>query len=264
MRTDMSVRYTDVHTCISGSDWHGKILAGHSGIPELCMNLDSSGVALCKDRPKVKAGCCAGFFIKRYNMPGFFTQLRRRFKTPRPYRALAGALQLEKIGIATPEVIAALVETRNWVRREYLVTTSLSANSQTFLNAVSDGANADDLWQKLCCGVIPELCRLHDSGWIHGDLSIRNIYCDRDSGRYGFIDLDGMECCGRILPTADRCREIARLVSSYLIVFRAIEHRDEFICRAIESYRNSGGTSLKPDDVAAAMKSMIIRGEKYL
>jgi tRNA A-37 threonylcarbamoyl transferase component Bud32 len=259
----MSVRWNDVRLYASGAHWRGKILAGVSGIPELCMSLDSSGVALCKDRPKIKAGCINGYFIKRYNLPGFITQLRRRFKTPRPLKVLAGAEQLGKLGIYTPEVIAALVENRKLLRREFLVTAELPETTVTLHQKFRAAREPREIWELLMLRFVPDLCRLHDSGWVHGDLNLRNITFDSASGKCGLIDLDGMEKFSAPLSIRKRSREIARLVSGYSFMTRDTAPRDELISCAIDTYRKSCGVELDRNVIKTVTEQMIVRGGKY-
>ena len=93
---------------VSGSLWHGKVLEGVAGIVDLCIRVDAPEAVICKDRPKITAVCIDGCFVKRYNLPGFLTRLRRRFKRPRPLLALDGATALEDLGIAADLTIAGL------------------------------------------------------------------------------------------------------------------------------------------------------------
>ena len=69
--------YCKQRICVPGGVWHGKVLEGVSGIVDLCKKIDSPGAVVCKDRPKITAVCTDGCFIKRYNLPGFLTRLRR-------------------------------------------------------------------------------------------------------------------------------------------------------------------------------------------
>ena len=83
----------------SGAFWCGKLRAGVTGITAVCLELDDPESDFIQDRPKITVARAGGFFVKRYNLPGFFTQLRRLFKTSRLQSVLRGAEHLNKLGI---------------------------------------------------------------------------------------------------------------------------------------------------------------------
>lgn len=233
-----------------GAFWRGLAADPAAGpvLAELCGALDAPDTALCKDRPKIKAGCRENRFIKRYNLPGFWTQFRRRFRTPRPFRALAGAEHLAALGLETPRVVAALVETRNWVRREFLITELLPPGVELLSEAVArKGADRRRLWELVLAELLPRVAALHDSGWVHGDLSLRNVYFHPDTGRCGFLDLDGAARRGRRgAPTGLREKETARVVSSFVLYARDPGSAATLLREAAERYADCSGVRLDP------------------
>ncbi len=194
-----------------------------AGLPALCGELNSSSCRFLKNRKKVTAAAAGGLFVKRYNLPGFFTQLRRRFKTPRPELARRAAVHLAAIGIPTPPVLAAFTEQRGFRIREYLITCLLPPQTR-FMNQVCREMPSGEAWSLLCRTLIPMVAGYHDAGFFHGDLNLRNIYLDNDN-RPGLMDLDGAKIFPGSVPVDLRAREIARLISSFLIC-----RRDDSIC----------------------------------
>ncbi|MBQ9803220.1 MAG: phosphotransferase [Lentisphaeria bacterium] len=256
--------YCKQRICVPGGVWHGKVLEGVSGIVDLCKKIDSPGAVVCKDRPKITAVCTDGCFIKRYNLPGFLTRLRRRFKRPRPLLALDGAAALETLGIATPQVLAALIESGSWFfRREYLVTRELAADDQLFSRICTPGT-AETSWNVLLDKVLPPLCRMHDAGWSHGDLSLRNIFLTAGAAEAGFIDLDGMRHRRGGLTIRHRAAEVARLVSSFMHYTRNVSAGATLVEDAVRRYNALTAEALTPETVTGAMGNMLRRVEKLV
>jgi hypothetical protein len=248
----------------SGSVWHGSVLDGFAGIVELCGRINAPEAVLCKDRPKITAACVGGCFVKRYNLPGFLTRLRRRFKRPRPQYALDGAIALGALHIATPKVVAALVETRGLsLRREYLVTGLLTPDDRQFSSICAE-TDRKTAWQLLLDKVIPPVRRMHDAGWMHGDLSLRNVYLPENAPEAGFIDLDGMRRRGKALPERYRTIEAARLVSSFLHYSCDTADAARLALELTARYNSCGTDKITPEAVFAAMKPMMRRVEKYI
>ena len=246
----------------SGARWRGFAAGDAAGFAALCGKLDGPEAVLCKDRPKITAGCVDGYFIKRCNLPGLLTQLRRRLRTPRPWRALAGARQLAALGIDTPAVAAALTESRGWVRREFLVTAALEPETEFFNRALDRGAPPETVWRKLMEDVLPLLVRLHDSGWIHGDVNLRNLYL-RPDGRCGMVDLDGMTPRRGGVAARFRVGETARLVSSFMICARDTGDAAERCREAAERYTAAGNFPLDAAAVRRAVRPLLERGKRY-
>lgn len=250
----MTEKFESVFLKESGRFWCGKIRTGVTGMTAVCRKLDAPGNVIFKDRPKITAGAVDGFFVKRYNLPGFFTRLRRRFKTPRPLVVLRGAEKLAALGIRTPEVYAALVEKKWFFRREYLVTQLLDKNCRML----------DDLPENECYKVvtgkfIPMLKVMHDAGMSHGDLNLRNCFVWQD-GEAGLVDLDGSAVGRHQLDMKVRAVELARIISSFLLHFRKLDEAERFTAKVLKIYggKVSAAATLK------AVEKFFQRGKKYL
>lgn len=150
---------------------------------------------ILKDSNTTTCGEYSGIFIKQYNRKGFWKSLKRFFGYPRAYKCLAVSLLLEEMPLLTPKVLHA--------SRYYLVTEMLG-DSTYFI-----------VWEpEKVSDFLPFLARLHEGGIAHGDLSLRNIYFDRDSGKYGLIDFDGVIIKRTPLSRKERSWELARVLSS--------------------------------------------------
>jgi len=230
------------------------------------MLLDAPETLIFKHRKKIKAGAVNGFFVKRYNLPGVFNQLRSYFKTPRPYRVQKGAQILSQADIKTPEIAGAFISWKGFRRREYLVTALLDEKNQ-FLSKMLFAGRKDEVWQLLTDKFIPALKRLHDSGAIHGDLSMRNLYISEESCA-GMIDLDGMKFFTKAVPQAAREAELGRLISSFYMsipyapgeIDTDVPVPEEKIIQALRCYSGQ----LDAGNVRSCTEKFIRRGRKYL
>ena len=245
----------------AGSSWYGLTRTGFTGAAELCRKLDTDEAVMIKDRSKISTGITGGFFVKRYNMPGFFTQLRRRFKTSRTKIVLHGAEALEKLGITTPAVMAVAVETRSFFnRREFLITALLDEKDQ-LLNEFVKSTPPVQAWQTVREKLIPAVARIHEAGIAHGDLNMRNCFLSA-GGEAGFIDLDGTKIYRGKVPGKIRCREIARLVSGFLLVAKCFDRTAEMTDEAVEDYRKLTGADISAADIRKATEMFISRRNK--
>ena len=235
-----------------GCVWHGRARAGWSGCVEVCEALDAPGTELFHDSAKIRAGQAGGFFVKRYNLPGWITQLRRLFKPSRPEVVRHGAELLTALHIPTPQVMATAARWHFLWRREYLVTAMLAPGDR-LLNEPLSGSAAAALWTMLLEKFLPMLVKLHDAGGIHGDLNLRNCYVSA-AGEAGLIDLDGMVTRRRPLRAAVREAELARLVSSYLKLCGIAEDWMEHAVRAADRYRELSGMKLSAAAVFRRME----------
>ena len=179
-------------------------------LPDL-LNLPDAGHArLCKAGNSVKAAADGTFFVKRYRHRGFLKSLRHIFCPARPLLGIAGALHAEKVSIATPEVLAGLRQKRFGILPEYdwLITRDLG-DTAVF-------ADKMPLTEELANALIQLLYTMHSSGMEHGDVNLRNLYFDRQSERWGIIDLDNCKLFSHPLSRKRCGRELARLASSFM------------------------------------------------
>lgn len=161
------------------------------------------------------------FFVKHYRKNGLWRTLKRLLQFPRAWRCLGAALLLEKTELKTPRVLLA--------SRFYLVTEVLPPGA-VFLTEQPEAM----------FDFIPSLARMHEAGLSHGDLNLRNLY--KQDGDFGLIDLDSARWFEGGVPSRERIRELARLVSSYLKqTGLAPEKAQAVIAEAAERYRQKTG-----------------------
>ena len=256
----MSGQYRRFHARFAGTAWRGMVAEAidPADVAALCDKLDAPDTTVLSDRPKIKTGSREGYFIKRYNLPGFFTQIRRRFRLARPFKVLAGAEHFAELGIETPRVVAALIENRGLIRRELLVTELLPEDAVLFSPAVEDGEDRDELWRRLRDDLLPLVVKLHDSGWVHGDLSLRNLYYRRGTEICGFIDLDGTVRKSRGgLALPHREKELARIVSSFLLRTRTPDNTVARLREMTERYETLAGVRLDRRELSRRLHDFV-------
>ena len=168
---------------------------------------DEPGMRLCKMRSRGRATVGNGVFLKEYVYGSRFERWRRKFMVPRPFIALAAAHRLEALGVPTPRVLAAARGAApDGTLRDLLVTEALPED-------VRFGNSPEMEPETLSEVLIPVMRHLHEGGFFHGDLSLRNWY-RRADGKWGLIDLDGTELFRWGVTKMRRTRELARLASS--------------------------------------------------
>jgi len=181
----------------------------------------ASGARQIKRRPKTRIFANRGMFFKFNLHPTLWRIFRQGFRMPRPYRSLAAALRLEELGVPTPEVLMAVRKRRflNFPVCDLLITRELPADRiflDTLFSDRTTGKEVSELVKKL----VPFLKTLHEGGFEHGDLNLRNIYCLLGASgellHFGLIDLDGSCLYPEPLPESRRRREGARVVSSLM------------------------------------------------
>ena len=246
-----------------GSIWQGKILAGTSGAVELCLALDSEQAAIIKNRPKIKAGCCGDFFIKRYNLPGLLNQLRSYFKNSRPQIVLEAAQILEENHIATPIVVAALTQKQLFRRCDYLITEKLSPRYKV-VPAWLEKNSPQICYNALIQNFIPLLVKMHHGNLCHGDLSLRNIYCDAGLSDFGVLDLDGAKKFSSCKAEKICSAEVARLVSSFALYSKEYDKAALFCSEAVKKYNTLSKIRLDVSAVAAETELFMEHGKKYI
>ncbi len=181
----------------------------------------AAGARQIKRRPKTRIFANRGMFFKFNLHPSLWRVIRQGFRLPRPFRSLAAALRLEELGVSCPEVIMAVRKRRflNFPVCDLLITRELSSD-RIFLDTLftdrTTGKDVSELLKKL----VSFLKILHEGGFEHGDLNLRNIYCLLGASgellKFGLIDLDGCRLYPEPLPESRRRREGARVVSSLM------------------------------------------------
>ena len=176
-----------------------------------------------KDRPKIAAGIAGDAFFKHYKQRGWLYAARHAVLTPRPFICLAGALRLKENGIPTPEVRAAIVYKKYGLPTDaLLITDSLSGQDLQCDHIVPEFAVPEN-YPSFINGLAGLLCRIHDNGFLHGDLNLRNLYCRRcEDGfeKWGAIDLDSCLVLPKPLNFRLRSLDMARLIAAVRLCAR--------------------------------------------
>ena len=174
---------------------------------------DDAGMKLCKARSRGRAVCGDGVFLKEYVYKSLWDKFRQRFKKPRPFVSLEAARRLAELGVPTPRVlVAARGIAPDGTIHDLLVTEELAPGT-VFGDKLA--AELGERRGELAPELVPTVLRLHDSGFFHGDLSLRNWYRTPE-GKWGLIDLDGA-ATRRGSAKKRRTDELARLASSCFV-----------------------------------------------
>lgn len=217
----------DLYRGYLSKDWKigesvpGELLLPHYEKPTTMIKVGSSVTAAMVGGPE------DGFFLKRYNFRNVKHSLKRLFQYPRVYRCLAMSLKMKQEGIDTPEVFAAVCYRRGILPGQSFLTTRQLGENAKMLDLLATEAKDLEAFRYCVDGVVELLAKMHAAGIVHGDLSLRNIYCvfgkDGKPERFGVLDLDGSRYCGRV-PAKRLAYELARVISSY--------------CRCVRNRRN--------------------------
>ena len=172
-----------------------------------------------KDRPKIAAGIVGEAFFKHYKPRGWFYALRHIFLTPRPLISLRGALHLRQNGIPTPEVRAAIIYKCGGIPQDsLLITDSLLDEDLQCDHLIGEFAKPEN-YPSMVNGLADLLNRMHNCGFRHGDLNLRNLYCRRSAigfSGWGVIDLDSCTVSHKPLNLKLRTLDMARLIAAMI------------------------------------------------
>ena len=210
---------------------------------------------ILKESGSVAAFLCSNGqnFCKVYKFRGFFHSLKRAFRTPRAFRCFTGAQRLAELGVQTPEPVAAAVYYRGIIPVFQILVTKGLPEDTVYLHKAfekADGRTAE----ALLCAVTAFAAKLHLAGFVHGDMSFRNIYLLPDGKTFGLIDLDGITHYPSGVPRNVAAREVARLISSAYRCYLLPEiPREEWQKKALQSYQDAGGTALRRQDIAGTL-----------
>ncbi len=211
-------------------------------------------------------GADDGFFLKRYNYRSWQHSLKRMFQYPRAYRCLAMSLLMKKIGLETPEVLGAVCYYRGgWFPgRSFLITRQLPEDAG-MLDYLAFETGTLDNFQVFAEGMTDMLARMHREGIVHGDLSLRNLFCyfkeDGAPDKFGVIDLDGSNYyCG--VKDWQRACEVARIASSYCRCVRKCPDKaslPDVVDLFIKLYAEKSGIKLDSEQVFARANYLLER-----
>jgi tRNA A-37 threonylcarbamoyl transferase component Bud32 len=109
---------------------------------------------------------------------------------------------------------------------------------------------------------LPQLAELHNSGALHGDLNMRNLYLNKN-GKIGMIDLDGMRLTGKPLKAALRAKELARLASGFLLCCREWNETENFTEEILQSYSKYAAVTPTLEETLPLTQKFINRARKH-
>jgi tRNA A-37 threonylcarbamoyl transferase component Bud32 len=115
---------------------------------------------------------------------------RRRdfFRTAASVRAFRNALALEQAGLPTPRALAGgVIRTLRVPRAGYLLTEEVPRA----ISLARLASQAEPIPPAIIQTVALAIARLHENGFVHGDLTINNVLLD-GAGQPWFIDLERM------------------------------------------------------------------------
>ena len=167
--------------------------------PDACMNRkdmlihDTWRVSIA--RVPLSLGQCGRALLRRSNYAKSGAQWRDFFRTAGPFRAFRSALALERAGIATPRVLAAgIARSFHVPKAGYLLVEEIVPAVTLAQLARRPGPIPAPVIRR----VAEMIARMHQEGFIHGDLTINNVLLDEQS-RPWFIDLErGRRCPGPV------------------------------------------------------------------
>jgi tRNA A-37 threonylcarbamoyl transferase component Bud32 len=137
-------------------------------------------------RVSLPSGACQRLLLRRNNYGKPAAKWRDCFRTAGPLRAFRSALAMERAGLPAARVLAA------GIRRAWRVPQAGYLLVEEIPNAVTLAQLAQrpqGLSRGAIRSVVEEIVRLHDAGFMHGDLTINNVLLD-DAGKPWFIDLE--------------------------------------------------------------------------
>jgi tRNA A-37 threonylcarbamoyl transferase component Bud32 len=155
-------------------------------------------------------------------------QWRDVFRTAGPLRAFRNGLALERAGIATPRVLAAgVIRSFRLPKAGYLLVEEIVPATTLAKLAQQPGS----IPPKVIHQVAEMIVRMHEQGFIHGDLTINNVLLDQHLQPW-FIDLErGRRCWGPVSwrQAVEDFHRFARHVGKFgkpaqLAAFRLLKH----------------------------------------
>jgi tRNA A-37 threonylcarbamoyl transferase component Bud32 len=152
-----------------------------------------------------------GLVLRRLNYGRWRGRLRDFFRRSRAQRALRSALAFESAGLPVARGLAAAdLRWWRWPRHAYLLSTEIQ-DART-LSAI---ARASAPWSRRLVGVLAVLlARVHEAGFVHGDLKATNILFAPGDDPW-LIDLDGVRQFERV-PRRRAVEDLARLATGII------------------------------------------------
>ncbi len=169
-------------------------------VAALPSTFDREGVSLHQGRNQVRAMVWDGceVVVKRYKKPNFFLKLQFAFlNTCKAKKAYKYGCLFNEAGLLSPTPVAYAIEGR-WplIKGSFFVCLPVDGV------CLNDSLTVDD--DAMIGRLAAEVARMHDSGLMHGDLNLTNIYADAD-GNLWFIDTNRTKAGRRV--TMRTCAE---------------------------------------------------------
>ncbi len=170
-------------------------------IEQLPHTFDNQGKVIYEERNQIRL--IDGLCVKRYCSPRWWNRLAYAFlRKPKAQRAYENAVKLLKSGIGTPEPVAYILGSNDYL---VTVTSSLTRNFYEFRDGVIAGK------EDIICAFARFTAQLHDAGIKHLDYSPGNILFDKkgDTWHFELVDINRMRF-GKVSPK-EGCYNFCRL-----------------------------------------------------
>jgi tRNA A-37 threonylcarbamoyl transferase component Bud32 len=170
---------------------------------------NSRNVTLARIPPPVPGQ--PGLVLRRLNYGRWRARLRDVFRRSRAHRAFRSALALEAAGLPIARALAVADRRRwRWPRHAYLVSMEIE-HARTLAQIVR---GPDAVSRSLAGALAVLVARLHEKGFVHGDLKASNILI-APTGEPWLIDFDGVRQFIRV-PESRAIADLARLSTGIL------------------------------------------------
>jgi len=231
----------------------------YEGLPVTAPDEMPMPETILKDSPSVTAFLCGSgqCFVKTYKFRSFLHSLKYVFRPPRAFRCVAAAEALLAAGFATPRPIFAAVRRRFGLLPvgQTLLTEALPPET-VFLNREMATAPSAETGLAILRELAAFAAKLHLAGFLHGDLSLRNLYRVPDDRRFGLIDLDGLLLARSPFPRAAAVGELARIIAGAFRVSPNLPPREVCVREVLACYRSSGGMELRPAELLPVIRRL--------
>ena len=186
---------------------------------------------IMKDSRTTKAGITKltdqqDVFIKCFNNKGIAYTVRYIFREARPFRVWRAAWAMEKAGIPTPQLMAAIAKYKcglpcNAYLIRYVVPNVISTID--FFKKLKDSAELRNSYIEAVAAIF---AKMHNAGIYHGDAKCSNIYIeDRGNNQFAYGVWDLLSCKIKPKPISQNLRnkELSRIAWSFSEITKRID-----------------------------------------